>query len=66
MILGDRVFFACWAYMKVLLHTELALFNIFYISLGAQDMFRQSSAGPVKMSDIPIHPLLNNHAQNEH
>ena len=59
------MFFACCAHMKVLLHTELALFNFFFTLLGAQDMFRQSSAGPAKMSDIPIHPLLNNHAQNE-
>ena len=36
------------------------------ISLGAQDMIRQSSAVLAKMSDFPIHPLLKNHAQNEH
>ena len=60
------MFFACWAYMKVLLHMELALFNMFYISLGAQDMFRQSSAAAAKMSDIPMHPLLKNLAQNEY
>ena len=29
-------------------------------------MFRQSSAAPAKISDIPIHPLLKNQAQNEH
>ena len=36
------------------------------ILFGAQDMFRQSSVVSAKMSDIPIHPLLKNRAQNEH
>ena len=36
------------------------------ISLGAQDMFRQSSAAPAKMRNIPIRSLLKNHAENEH
>ena len=36
------------------------------ISLGAQDMFRQSSAALAKMHNIPIRSLLKNHAENEH
>ena len=36
------------------------------ILLGARDIFRQSSAAPAKMSEIPIHPLLKNYVQNEH
>ena len=40
--------------------------TVCYISLGAQDMFRQSSAAHPKMSVIPIYPYIKSHAQNEH
>ena len=42
------------------------LFTFVNIALGAQDILRQSLAAPAKISNIPIHPLLENHAQNEH
>ena len=45
--------------MKVLLQTELFV----NILLGAQDMFRQSSAAPPKMSDVPILPYIKNQAK---
>ena len=53
------MFFACWTHMKVLLQTELFV----NILLGAQDMFRQSSAAPPKMSDVPILPYIKNQAK---
>ena len=52
--------FACWVYMKVLAHTELALFPFVNILLGVQDMYRQSSAESPKIGDIPLEFLSNN------
>ena len=57
---GYGVIFACWVYMKVLAHTELALFPFVNILLGVQDMYRQSSAESPKIGDIPLEFLSNN------
>ena len=53
--------------MKVLIQNKTTtVYLAFDISLGAQDIFRQSSTVHTKMRDLPVHPCIKNRAQNEY